>query len=203
MGLKCSYFLPVFDFDKRSFYFFHNYWSFMFCNCRIALFQDIRSRTTPHTNQINALQVQQVAQNGEMAIAVRQRKTAVATLFVYVVFLACYLPLSSIYITCLCLITMNICHGGICYFTLWHWRFSVHPWILDLRLENETCSPGCYGHTSKYHFTMPSLMGQWERQTTVYVNRENSCRVAQKSFLFILKKYFFTPTGRAWHLLFL
>ena len=52
-----------------------------------------------HTNQINALQVQQVAQNGEMAMAARQRKTAVATFFVYVVFLACYLPLSSIFIT--------------------------------------------------------------------------------------------------------
>ena len=52
-----------------------------------------------HRNQINALQVQQVAQNGEMAIAARQRKTAVATFFVYVVFLACYLPLSSIIIT--------------------------------------------------------------------------------------------------------
>ena len=25
---------------------------------------------------------------------------------------------------------MNLCHGGICYVTLWHWRFSVHPWIL-------------------------------------------------------------------------
>ena len=46
-----------------------------------------------HANQIHVLQVQQEAQNGEMANAARLRKTAVATLYVYVVFLACYLPL--------------------------------------------------------------------------------------------------------------
>ena len=63
------------------------------------LYCKIYAAVRHHTNQINALQVQQVAQNGEMAMAVRQRKTAVATFFVYVVFLACYLPLSSIFIT--------------------------------------------------------------------------------------------------------
>ena len=63
------------------------------------LYCKIYTAVRHHTNQINALQVQQVAQNGEMAIAARQRKTAVATFFVYVVFLACYLPLSSIFIT--------------------------------------------------------------------------------------------------------
>ena len=63
------------------------------------LYCKIYATVRHHTNQINALHVQQVAQNGEMAIAARQRKTAVATFFVYVVFLACYLPLSSIFIT--------------------------------------------------------------------------------------------------------
>ena len=63
------------------------------------LYCKIYAAVRHHTNQINALQVQQVAQNGEMAIAARQRKTAIATFFVYVVFLACYLPLSSISIT--------------------------------------------------------------------------------------------------------
>ena len=63
------------------------------------LYCKIYAAVRHHTNQINALQVQQVAQNGEMAMAARQRKTAVATFFVYVVFLACYLPLSSIFIT--------------------------------------------------------------------------------------------------------
>ena len=42
-------------------------------------------------NQINALQ--QSAQNEDMANAARLRKTAVATFYVYLVFLACYLPI--------------------------------------------------------------------------------------------------------------
>ena len=43
-----------------------------------------------HTNQIHALQVQQEAQNGEMANAARLRKSAVGTFYVYLVFLVCY-----------------------------------------------------------------------------------------------------------------
>ena len=46
-----------------------------------------------HANQISqALQVQQVAQNGEMENAARMRKFAVGALFVYIAFLVCYLP---------------------------------------------------------------------------------------------------------------
>ena len=41
-----------------------------------------------HTNQIRALQVpEQVAQNGDMANAARLRKTAVATFYMYILFL--------------------------------------------------------------------------------------------------------------------
>ena len=43
-----------------------------------------------HANQINALQ--QSAQNEDMANAARLRKTLVATFYVYLVFLVCYLP---------------------------------------------------------------------------------------------------------------
>ena len=50
-----------------------------------------------HTNQIHALQVQQEAQNGEMANAARLRKSAVCTFYVYLVFLVCYLPQNCIY----------------------------------------------------------------------------------------------------------
>ena len=46
-----------------------------------------------HKNRIHALQVQQAAQNGEMANSVRLRKTVVTTFYVYIVFLVCYLPL--------------------------------------------------------------------------------------------------------------
>ena len=45
-----------------------------------------------HTNQIHALQLQQETQNGEMANAARLRKSAIATFYVYLVFLVCYLP---------------------------------------------------------------------------------------------------------------
>ena len=50
-----------------------------------------------HANQIHALQVQQEAQNGEMANAARLRKSAVGTFYVYLVFLVCYLPQSCLY----------------------------------------------------------------------------------------------------------
>ncbi|XP_078355745.1 adenosine receptor A2b-like [Oculina patagonica] len=45
-----------------------------------------------HTNQMQALQVHQEAQNEEMENVVRQRKSAVSTFYVYLVFLVCYLP---------------------------------------------------------------------------------------------------------------
>ena len=44
--------------------------------------------TVSHTNQISALQVpEQVAQNGDMANTARLRKTAVATFYMYILFL--------------------------------------------------------------------------------------------------------------------
>ena len=52
-----------------------------------------------HTNQSNTLQVQQEAQNGEMANAARLRKSAVATFYVYLVFLVCYLPRICVFVT--------------------------------------------------------------------------------------------------------
>ena len=45
-----------------------------------------------HAQQIQALQVQQAAQNGEMANVGRLKKSAVTTVYVYLVFLVCYLP---------------------------------------------------------------------------------------------------------------
>ena len=49
-----------------------------------------------HTNQIHALQVQQVTQNGDMANTARLRKTAVATFYVYILFSVCYLPIACV-----------------------------------------------------------------------------------------------------------
>ena len=45
-----------------------------------------------HTNQIQALQIQQEAQSDEMTNFARLRKSAVSTFYVYLVFVICYLP---------------------------------------------------------------------------------------------------------------
>ncbi|XP_068726259.1 melanocyte-stimulating hormone receptor-like [Montipora capricornis] len=45
-----------------------------------------------HKNQMQALQVQQVAENGEMANFISLVKSAVGIFYVYLVFLICYLP---------------------------------------------------------------------------------------------------------------
>ena len=46
-----------------------------------------------HRNEINStLQVQQVAQNGKLASDAKLKKTALATFYVYIVFLGCYVP---------------------------------------------------------------------------------------------------------------
>ena len=47
-----------------------------------------------HAHQIDALQVHQVAQNDEMANVGRLRKSAITTVYVYLVFLVCYLSVS-------------------------------------------------------------------------------------------------------------
>ena len=45
-----------------------------------------------HRNQIQVLQVQQIAQNGQIAIADRLRKSAIGVFYVYLVFWICWLP---------------------------------------------------------------------------------------------------------------
>ena len=52
-----------------------------------------------HSNQIHALQAQ-LAQNNEggMSNAARERKAAVGTFYVYLVFLICYLPYTCVWI---------------------------------------------------------------------------------------------------------
>ena len=45
-----------------------------------------------HQQHIQALQVQQLAQNGEMANVGRLRKSAVTAIYVYLMFVLCYLP---------------------------------------------------------------------------------------------------------------
>ena len=58
------------------------------------LYCKIYAAVRHHTNQIHALQVQQVTQNGDMANTARLRKTSVATFYVYILFSVCYLPIA-------------------------------------------------------------------------------------------------------------
>ena len=62
------------------------------------LYCKIYAAVRRHTNQIQVLQVQQVATNGEMVNNARLRKTAIGTLYVYLVFLTCYLPAFCIHV---------------------------------------------------------------------------------------------------------
>ena len=58
-----------------------------------ALYCKMHAVVRRHRNEINsALQVQQVAQNGKQASDARLKKTALATFYVYIVFLGCYVP---------------------------------------------------------------------------------------------------------------
>ena len=50
-----------------------------------------------HRNQIHALQVQQVAEHGELTNFARLRKFALGIFYVYLVFLLCYLPSACTY----------------------------------------------------------------------------------------------------------
>ena len=70
----------------------------VFCLITTAvLYSKIYFAVRHHANQIRTLQVQQEAQNGEMANAVRLRKSAVSIFYVYLVFFICYLPMNCIY----------------------------------------------------------------------------------------------------------
>ena len=61
--------------------------------CTAIIYCKIYFTVRRHTNQINVLQVpQQETRNGERANVARQRKSAVGTFFLYLVFLICYLP---------------------------------------------------------------------------------------------------------------
>ena len=61
------------------------------------LYCKIYAAVRHHRNQMRALQVQQELQNGEKAAnAERLRKSALTTFYVYVAYLACYLPISCV-----------------------------------------------------------------------------------------------------------
>ena len=85
-----------------------------------------------HRNHVEVLQVQQEAQNREVtANSARQRKSAVATFYVYLVFLVCYLPY-------VCVIVVYSISGAS------NLLKTLHKYTMTLVFLNSTLNPLIY-----------------------------------------------------------
>ena len=90
-----------------------------------------------HTGHIQALQVQEEAQNREMKNAVRLRKTALATFYIYFLFLACYVPIFCVGLAQLfCGETALIQHLRDYVFTLMLSNSSLNPLIYSWKMRH-------------------------------------------------------------------
>ena len=90
-----------------------------------------------HTGHIQALQVQEEAQNREMKNAVRLRKTALATFYIYFLFLACYVPMFCVNLAELfCDETVLIQHLRCYVFTLMLSNSSLNPLIYSWKMRH-------------------------------------------------------------------
>ena len=95
-----------------------------FLHCKIYLI------VRRHANQIDAMQVQQEAQNEETANAARVRKSAVATFYMYLVFMGCYLPNSALFFALSAHGSNKAIRGSSLYaFTLIFLNSSLNPFI--------------------------------------------------------------------------
>ena len=91
-----------------------------------------------HRNQIHVLQVE-LAHNGDViANAVRQRKSAIGTFYVYLVFLGCYLPSTCIWIVSLASTGRNTVtwHLGLFGNTLQSLNSSLNPLIYCWKMRH-------------------------------------------------------------------
>ena len=89
-----------------------------------------------HRNQMRALVLQQLAQNGEMENAARLRKSAISAFYVYLVFLVCYLPEYCRFVAHICG-TPIILQGFQLYtFTLMFLNSSLNPVIYCWRMRH-------------------------------------------------------------------
>ena len=90
-----------------------------------------------HTGNIQSLQVQEEAQNREMKNAVRLRKTALATFYIYFLFLACYVPIFCVNLAELfCDETALIQHLRCYVFTLMLSNSSLNPLIYSWKMRH-------------------------------------------------------------------
>ena len=97
----------------------------------------IYSSVRHHTHQIQALQVQEEAQNREMKNAARLRKTALATFYIYFLFLACYVPFFCVNLAqLLCGQTALIRHLRYYVSTLMLSNSSLNPLIYSWKMRH-------------------------------------------------------------------
>ena len=90
-----------------------------------------------HRNQIHALQVQQVAENGEMTNFARLRKSALATFYVYLVFLLCYLPSAcAFFVVAIFGLSTGVKAFYICSMTLVFLNSSLNPVIYCWKMRH-------------------------------------------------------------------
>ena len=88
-----------------------------------------------HTDQIQALQVQEEAQNREMKNALGLRKTVLATFYIYFPFLACYVPFFCVNLAELfCDETALIQHLWYCVRTIVFLNSSLNPLIYSWKM---------------------------------------------------------------------
>ena len=88
-------------------------------------------------HHIQALQVHEEAQNREMTNAVRLRKTALATFYIYFLFLACYVPMFCVNLAELfCDETALIQHLRCYVFTLMLSNSSLNPLIYSWKMRH-------------------------------------------------------------------
>ena len=101
------------------------------------LHHNIYSSVQHHTGHIQAPQVQEEAQNREMTNAVRLRKTALATFYIYFLFLACYVPMFCVNLAELfCGETALIQHLRYYVFTLMLFNSSLNPLIYSWKMRH-------------------------------------------------------------------
>ena len=90
-----------------------------------------------HTDQIQALQAQEESQNREMKNAVRLRKTALATFYIYFLFLACYVPFFCVNLAQLfCDETALIQHLWYYVWTIVLFNSSLNPLIYSWKMRH-------------------------------------------------------------------
>ena len=90
-----------------------------------------------HRNQIQVQQVIQAEQNGELTDRARQRKTAVGTFYVYILFLICYVPFFCIHVASVVYTESTVWLDLLCYaMTLIFLNSSLNPVIYCWKIRH-------------------------------------------------------------------